>query len=65
VLNDTTRWGSFIDDLAGFDAEFFGVSPREAELMDPQQRLALEVGGKRWNTRVCRHGPWRAATPPF
>jgi 6-methylsalicylic acid synthase len=43
VLNDTTRWGSFIDDLAGFDAEFFGVSPREAELMDPQQRLALEV----------------------
>jgi 6-methylsalicylic acid synthase len=43
VLKDTTRWGSFIDDLAGFDAEFFGVSPREAELMDPQQRLALEV----------------------
>lgn len=43
VLKDTTRWGSFLDDLAGFDAEFFGVSPREAELMDPQQRLALEV----------------------
>jgi 6-methylsalicylic acid synthase len=43
VLKETTRWGSFLDDLAGFDAEFFGVSPREAELMDPQQRLALEV----------------------
>ena len=43
VLKDTTRWGTFLDDLAGFDAEFFGVSPREAELMDPQQRLALEV----------------------
>jgi 6-methylsalicylic acid synthase len=43
VLKETTRWGSFLDDLAGFDAEFFGVSPREAELMDPQQRLVLEV----------------------
>ncbi|VEG40122.1 polyketide synthase family protein [Mycolicibacterium flavescens] len=43
VLKDVTRWGTFLDDLAGFDAEFFGVSPREAELMDPQQRLALEV----------------------
>jgi len=43
VLKETTRWGTFLDDLPGFDAEFFGVSPREAELMDPQQRLALEV----------------------
>lgn len=43
VLKHTTRFGTFLDDLAGFDAEFFGVSPREAELMDPQQRLALEV----------------------
>ena len=43
VLRETTPWGTFIDDLPGFDAEFFGVSPREAELMDPQQRLAVEV----------------------
>lgn len=43
VLRETTRWGTFLDDLPGFDAEFFGVSPREAELMDPQQRIALEV----------------------
>ncbi|NVN51566.1 type I polyketide synthase [Mycolicibacterium hippocampi] len=43
VLRATTRWGTFLDDLPGFDAEFFGVSPREAALMDPQQRLALEV----------------------
>lgn len=43
VLKDVTRWGTFLDDLPGFDAEFFGVTPREAELMDPQQRLALEV----------------------
>ncbi len=43
VLKATTRYGSFLSDLPGFDAEFFGVSPREADLMDPQQRLALEV----------------------
>ncbi|SOD71629.1 phthiocerol/phenolphthiocerol synthesis type-I polyketide synthase D [Jatrophihabitans sp. GAS493] len=43
VLARTTRWGGFLDDVAGFDAEFFGISPREAEVTDPQQRLLLEV----------------------
>jgi len=43
ILKNTTPWGTFLDNLAAFDAEFFGVSPREAELMDPQQRLAVEV----------------------
>ncbi|MGH7435757.1 MAG: type I polyketide synthase, partial [Polyangiaceae bacterium] len=38
-----TRWGGFLDDVAGFDAQFFGVSPREAIEMDPQQRLMLEL----------------------
>ena len=37
------REGGFMADPAGFDAEFFDISPREARAMDPQQRLLLEV----------------------
>src|ERR1700722_20969622 len=33
---------SIIDNADQFDADFFGIYPREAELMDPQQRLFLE-----------------------
>ena len=32
-----------LEDVAGFDAAFFGLSPRMAALTDPQQRLFLEV----------------------
>ncbi|MFD8088412.1 beta-ketoacyl synthase N-terminal-like domain-containing protein, partial [Kitasatospora sp. NPDC059722] len=38
-----TQQGGFLYDAAEFDAAFFGVSPREAMVVDPQQRLVLET----------------------
>ncbi|MCW8410149.1 beta-ketoacyl synthase N-terminal-like domain-containing protein [Legionella sp. PATHC035] len=34
-------WGGYLEDIAGFDPLFFNISPREAELIDPQERLFL------------------------
>ena len=38
-----SKWGAFLDDVAGFDSEFFGMGEREATVSDPQHRLILET----------------------
>ena len=58
----TTRWGGFIPDAGGFDADFFGIAPREATAMDPQHRILLEVAWEALEHAGIPPGfPWRNA----
>ncbi|MGG2463981.1 beta-ketoacyl synthase N-terminal-like domain-containing protein [Streptomyces sp. RGM 3693] len=41
-----TAAGGFLADVASFDAEYFGITPREAAQMDPQHRLLLELAAE-------------------
>jgi acyl transferase domain-containing protein/acyl-CoA synthetase (AMP-forming)/AMP-acid ligase II len=38
-----TRWGGFIQNVLDFDADFFGMLPKETKYTDPQHRLLLEL----------------------
>jgi len=55
------RLGSFLDNLADFDPYFFQVSPHEARLMDPQQRLMLELCWEAFERAGYRPGDERVA----
>lgn len=46
--------GGYLDDIASFDPEFFGLSPIEATNMDPQQRIMLELT---WHVLENAHLP--------
>ncbi len=43
VRSEACRYGAFVDGIDQFDASFFRISPVEAELLDPQQRMMLET----------------------
>ena len=40
------KWGGFLDGVTEFDPLFFGISPKEAGLLDPQERRFLQIA---WN----------------
>ena len=44
---DYVKARGIIENVANFDASFFGITPKLAELMDPQQRIFLEIA---WET---------------
>jgi acyl transferase domain-containing protein/NAD(P)-dependent dehydrogenase (short-subunit alcohol dehydrogenase family)/acyl carrier protein len=56
ILRRTIRLGRYLDDIEGFDAEHFGITPREADFLDPQQRIMLELA---WESLE------RAGIPPL
>ncbi|CAM2010377.1 type I polyketide synthase [Acanthopleuribacter pedis] len=37
------RWGAFLNEIYDFDAAMFGLTEEEAAVLDPQQRLMMEV----------------------
>ena len=50
---DYVKAAPILENFDGFDAELFGYSPREARLMDPQQRLFLEVAWEAFEDAGC------------
>ncbi|KAL3482091.1 hypothetical protein BJX99DRAFT_252807 [Aspergillus californicus] len=56
--------GHFIrEDIAAFDATFFGVNPVEAQAMDPQQRLMLEIAYESFqNAGITMDSLWGSNT---
>ena len=43
VQNEASRFAAFVDDVDQFDPGFFRISPLEAQYLDPQQRMMLEI----------------------
>ena len=52
------KWGGFVDDVDKFDAQFFHISPREAEIMDPQERLFLQCSYSAMEDAGYTRGIW-------
>ena len=65
--NEACRYGAFVEGIEQFDAAFFRISPVEAQLLDPQQRMMLEVSWQALEDACIDpetlRGPVPASTP--
>jgi polyketide synthase 13 len=43
LINNARTRGGYLKDIKGFDSEFFALSKTEADNIDPQQRMTLEL----------------------
>lgn len=63
-----SKWGGFIDGVDEFDPLFFNISPREAELIDPQERLFLQCAYEVLESAGCTQevlAPYKASAGVF
>jgi acyl transferase domain-containing protein len=59
------RAGGLISDADAFDNDFFGITPREAEAMDPQQRVLLQTAWRRSKTPPSTRAGRPVPTPEY
>src|SRR4051812_46410257 len=57
----TNHVGAFLPDVARFDESYFGVTPREAGYLDPQQRMMLEVAWEAMTDSGRPRDSWRGS----
>ncbi|MGA2183679.1 MAG: amino acid adenylation domain-containing protein [Bryobacteraceae bacterium] len=61
----TVKARSILDDVDKFDASFFGILPKEAELMDPQHRVFLECSSAALDDAGCDPSRYRGRVGVF
>ena len=62
---DYVKAGAVLEGIEEFDAQFFGMSPREAQMTDPQQRMFLEVAWEGLEDAGCDPQRYQGAIGVF